>query len=212
MNFNLLIMENVETINEMQNDILRIIGHIQVSKETQSRFMGIIGVIFGREHPDYKLFEDMLHNGETQLKMIQAEEYSKHRQLIQVFCHMALTDYKKLAAEGVAQEVAEGPQENIPQQDALLEHYFMEIENVSQHNFRLAPNKNIFSKLEKLEYSLLRRIFPRHDKNDPVIETQFTKGNYRQLLSVWLMYPQCILSLNDAQKLIDMCKTGTIKI
>ena len=205
-------MENLEKIEKMQDDILRIIGSVQMSKEARSHFLGIIGVMFGREHPDYKLFEELTTDEHIQLDMLRAGEAYKYKQQFQVFCHIVLTDFIKQVAQENKTEF-EGPKNNIPEKDILLEHYFQEMEKASQHSFRLVSfDENKFVELKNLEYSLLRRIFPHHDSGDPIIETEFTAGNYRQLLTVWFMYTQFIFYPEEVEKIINQCKIGKIVI
>lgn len=205
-------MENLAKIETLQDDILRIIGSIQMSKEARSRFLGIIGVMFGREHPDYKLFEELTTDEHIQLDMLRAGDAYKYKQQFQVFCHIVLTDYIKQVAKEHKIEF-EGPKNNIPEKDVLLEHYFQEMEKASQHSFRLIGfDESKFVELKNLEYSLLRRIFPHHDSGDPIIETEFTAGNYRQLLTVWFMYTQFVFYPEEVQKILNLCKTGKIVI
>lgn len=205
-------MENLAAIEKLQDDILRIIGSVQMSKEARSRFLGIIGVMFGREHPDYKLFEELTTDEHIQLQMLHAGDSYKYKQQFQVFCHIVLTDYIRQVNQDNKTEM-EGPKENIPEKDILLEHYFQEMERASQHSFRLINfDESIFTELKKLEYSLLRRIIPHHNGDDPIIETEFTAGNYRQLLTVWFMYTRLVFYPEEVQKILDLCKTGKILI
>lgn len=200
-------------IEKMQNDILRIIGSVKMSKKAQKHFLGIIGVMFGQEHPDYKLFEELTQDGRVQLEMLRAGETYKYRQQFQVFCHIVLTDFIKQVNDENQKENLDGPKHNIPEKDLLLEHYFSEIEKASQHSFRLVGfDESKFEKLKQLEYSLLRRIFPHQDATDPIVETEFSAGNYRQLLSVWFMYTQFIFYPDEVQKIIELCKKGKILI
>lgn len=203
-------METKQTT--MQNDILRIIGLIDASKQTKEHFLGIIGVMFGREHPDYGLFLDLCKNSRTQAEMLNASENYKYKQHFQVFCHIVLKDYINQVSSKPSAEDTEGPKKNIPEKDILLEHYFREIERASQHKMRLIePDKNQFVELRNLERSLMRRIFPHHDEADPINDTEFTAANYKQLLTVWLMYPNLIFFPDEVQKIIEQCKTGIIK-
>ena len=205
-------MENKKLIENLQDDILRIIGSVQMSKEAKVHFLSIIGVMFGREHPDYKLFEELTTDEHVQKQMLRAGENYKYRQQFQVFCHIVLTDFiNQVNAENLTE--TEGPKENIPEKDVLLEHYFMEIEKASQHSTRLVElNKEQFTDLKNLEHSILRRIFPHHDEGDPMVETEFSAGNYRQLLSVWFMYAQFIFYPEEVQKILELCKNGTIRV
>lgn len=213
MNFNFLIMENLATIEKMQNDILRIIGLIETSKQAKEHFLGIIGVMFGREHADYGLFLNLCKDPRTQAEMLKASENYKYKQHFQMFCHIVLKDYIEQVTNKPYQEATEGPKNNIPEKDILLEHYFKEIERASQHKTRLIePDKNQFVELRNLERSLMRRIFPHHDAADPINDTEFTAGNYKQLLTVWLMYPKLIFFPDEVQKIIEQCKTGIIKL
>lgn len=205
-------METKET--NLQKDILRIIGLIEARKTAKEHFLGIIGVMFGREHPDYGLFLDLCKNPRTQAEMLKASEDYKYKQHFQMFCHIVLKDYiEQVSAHPYQEEATEGPKKNIPEKDILLERYFKEIERASQHKTRLIePDKNQFVELRNLEHSLMRRIFPRHDAADPINNTEFTAGNYKQLLTVWLMYPKLIFFPDEVQKIIEQCKTGIIKL
>lgn len=206
-------METKITKETLQNDILRIIGAVQMSKEARSHFLRIIGVMFGREHPDYKLFENLTYDEHIQTEMLKSGEGYKYRQQFQVFCHIVLTDFIKQVKKESASEQREGPKDNIPKKDILLEHYFTEMEKASQHRTRLVEiNKEQFAELKKLEYSLLRRILPHNDGGDPITETEFSAGNYRQLLTVWFMYTQFIFYPEEIQKVIELCKIGKIKV
>lgn len=201
------------SIKNLQDEILRIIGSLQMSKDARAHFLGIIGVMFGREHPDYKLFENLTQDGQTQIEMLRSGENYKYRQQFQVFCHIVLKDFIHQVQQGLETSPQDGPKDNIPEKDILLEHYFSEMEKASQHSFRLVNfDESKFLELKKLEYSLHRRIFPHHDEGDPIIETEFSAGNYRQLLSVWFMYTQHIFYPEDVQKLVDLCKRGIIKV
>ncbi len=206
-------MKDFATIEKMQDDILRIIGSIQMSKDASAHFLGIMGVMFGREHPDYKQFEELTRDEHVQMGMLRKGESYKYRQQFQVFCHIVLKDYIYQVAEEFNSEPQEGPKDNIPEKDILLEHYFREMEKATQHSFRLIGfDENKFVELKKLEYSLLRRIFPHHDEGDPITNTEFSAGNYRQLLTVWLMYTQYIFYPEEIEKLIELCKNGIIKV
>ncbi len=206
-------MENRVAIEKMQNDILRIIGSIKMAEKTKKHFLGIIGVMFGQEHPDYKLFEDLVCDEHVQVQMLRADENYKYKQHFQVFCHMVLSDIIKQVSEDYKIEPEVGPKSNIPEKDILLEHYFREMEKASKHrSYLLGFDESKFAELKKLEYSLLRKIFPHHDESDPIVETEFSVEHYRQLLTVWFMYTQYIFYPEDIQKVIELCKNGTIKL
>lgn len=205
-------MENLATIEKLQDDILRIIGVIQMSKEARRHFLDIMGVMFGQEHPDYKLFEELTSDQHIQQQMLRTEDTYKYKQQFKVFCHIVLKDFIKQVNQDDKTEI-EGPKENIPEKDILLEHYFQAMGKASQYSFSAINfDESKFTELKKLEYSLLRRIIPHHDGGDPVIENEFTLGNYRQLLTVWLMYTQLIFYPQEVEKIINLCKTGKIII
>lgn len=200
-------------LETLQNDILRILDVIEIRKAAQEHFLGIIGVMFGREHPEYSEFLDMCKDSRKQAQMLKASETQKYKQHFQVLCHIVLQDFIKQVTKAETEEDSEGPKNKIPEKDILLEDYFKEIEKASQYSPSLAGfDKNRFTELKNLEHSLLRRIFPHNDDGDPITETEFTSGNYRQLLTVWLMYPQLIFFPERIQEIINLCKTGKIKI
>lgn len=195
-------------MENFNKEIMRVLGKIDFPKPCSRQFLSIMGVLVGHEH--LAKYQEMIDNPEKQLEMLNAHESNKEKKHFMVLCHILIKDYIKKMQEGCHYC---GPNNEKPQKDVLLEDYFEQIRIASEYRPGIAGfKKEKFPEIQKLENSIIRRIFPRNMEGDPKTDTELTSGNYRQLLSVWLLYPNLIFYPEEISKVIDLCKTGKIKI
>lgn len=197
-------------IENLQNRILNILGEIHFSERIKEDFLSIIGVLYGRQHKTYEYFKEFITDQSKQREMIFAPRQHKLRKDFKVCCHRLLINYIEQVSKKI--ENPEGPKERIPEQDILLEHYFEEVEKTSQYKSRLLSfDKNNFPELRDLEYSLIRRLLP-NEKDNLLIPVEFTAANYRQILTIWLVYPKMMYYLDDIDKILSLFETAQLQV
>ena len=69
-----------------------------------------------------------------------------------------------------------------------------------------------FPNLNREEYSLIRRILDNGKEDSPQIDYNFTAANYRQILTVWFMYPELICYPSEVEKIVNLFLKGKLEI
>lgn len=194
------LMEKNETL---QNDILQIIKKLDVSEAAQAHFLGIVGVMLGREHSEYPFFCSLTQSGELQQQMMQNYSTHKHKKLWDVFRHIVLKSY--------ISEISE--KKKFYEKDILLEHYLVEMEKASQYKPAITGlNKERFVELRELEYSVFRKILPHSLSEEIIIGTEFDAKDIKKLLSVWCMYAEYIYYPEKIKQVVELCKAKKINL
>ena len=200
----------------MQNKIFRIIDGIQVSEKAKKHFSGIIGTTHGYLSEGYNTLMDLTENPHEQLAMLRATEKEtlKNKMFFRVFCHIVVKDYMQQVAPDTPENKENiGPKSQIPEKDLLLYSYFSEIEETSQHTPRILEfDLSKFPNLNREEYSLIRRILDNGKEDSPQIDYNFTAANYRQILTVWFMYPELICYPSEVEKIVNLFLKGKLEI
>lgn len=195
-------------MENFNKEIMRVLGKIDFPKPCSRQFLSIMGVLVG--HENLEAFQEMIDNPKKQEEMLDAPETEAEKKHFMVLAHILIKDYIKKMKEGCHYC---GPDNEKPQKDVLLENYFEQIKIASEYRPGIAGfDKEKFPEIKKLENSIIRRIFPRNQGDDPTPDVELSSGNYRQLLSVWLLYPNLIFYPEEISKVIELCKTGKIKI
>lgn len=206
-------METKVNVTDLQTQIFRLINGIESSKNAKERFLGIIGILCGRDSKNYKMYSQLISDPRQQLEMLQAPESNEYKNNFMVFCHIVLEDYITQVAPDTPEQEKEGPQNKTPEKDLLLYHYFTEVEKASQYKPRITGfDLQKFPALCSEEYSLIRRILEKGKDDDPQIEYKFTAANYRQLLTVWLLHPELICYPIEIEKIIKLFRSGKLEI
>ncbi len=194
------LMEKNETL---QNNILQVIKKLEVSDDARTHFLGIVGVMLGREHSEYPFFCNLTRSGELQQQMMQSTKNRRQKQLWDVFRHIVIKNY--------IHEMTE--KKKFYEKDILLEHYLVEMEKASQYKPVLTElNKERFMELKELEYSVFRKILPHSPNEKIIIGTEFEAEDIKKLLSVWAMYAEYIYYPEKISKVVELCKSQRINL
>lgn len=206
-------METKVNVTDLQTRVFRLIDGINASKRAKERFLGIIGILSGRNSDNYKIYKQLTIDAEQQLEMLQAPESNDYKNNFMVFCHVVLEDYIAKVAPDTPEEETIGPKNQIPEKDLLLHRYFSEVEKTSQYKPRIIGfDLQKFTELHTQEYSLIRRILNDGKDHSPQIENTFTAANYRQILTVWFMYPELICYPAEIEKIVKLFISGKLEI
>lgn len=208
-------METKVNLIDLQNQIFRVIDGITASKKAKKHFSGIIGTTHGCLSDGYKQLMRLTEDSREQLKTLRSpeNEENKFKMFFMVYCHIVLKDYIEQVAPDTPEEDTDGPKHKIPEKDLLLYRYLSEVEKTSQHKPRIIGfDLQKFTELHTHEYSLIRRILSTGKEDEPQIENNFTAANYRQILTVWFMYPELICYPTEIEKIVKLFISGKLEI
>lgn len=192
---------NQVSVKELQYRIFRIADGIRPSNEAADDFLRIMAVRMGKEHKIYHDFAQLINNPQQQLKLLEAPETHKYKGDFHVFFHIVLKDFIRKTSERSSEK------------DILLQNYFRELEKCSQEKPRLFGINEIkyrFETLRNLEYCIIRRILG--ENNEVSATADFNPGDYRRLLTSWLMYPELLYSAEDISQIILLFETKQIAL